>query len=77
MSERTTLPGRAVEDAAGAAVQYVTNEAGETTAVLIPIAEYEALMEDLEDLAVVAERRDEPTSPHREVVDELRRDGKL
>ena len=76
MSEHT-LHRRALGEAGSTAVQYVTNEAGETTAVLIPIAEYEALMEDLEDLAVVAERRDEPTSTHREVIDELRRDGKL
>jgi len=76
MSEQT-LHRRTADGAGRKSVQFVTNEAGETTAVLIPIAEYEALMEDLEDLAVVAERRDEPISPHREVIEELRRDGKL
>ena len=33
------------------------------SAVLLPIADYERLMEDLDDLAVIAERRDEPTEP--------------
>ena len=47
------------------------------TAVLLPIAEYEKLLEDLEDLAVVAERRDEPTIPHQQFLAELKRDGIL
>lgn len=52
-------------------VQYVTDEAGKATAVIIPLAEYEELLEDLEDLATIAERRDEPTIPHRDIVAEL------
>ena len=39
--------------------QYLTDEKGAKVAVVIPIAEYDALMEDLVDLACVAERRDE------------------
>ena len=42
------------------AVKYITNDRGERTAVVLPISDYEKLLEDLEDLAVVAERRDEP-----------------
>lgn len=34
-------------------------------------------VEDLADLAVLAERRGEPTSSHQELVDELRHDGLL
>ena len=34
---------------------------GKPTAVILPIAEYEELLEDLHDLAVVARRKDEPT----------------
>ena len=56
-------------------VQYLTDEHGERTAVLLPISHYEKLLEDLEDLAVVAERRHEPTIPHEEFVAELKRDG--
>ena len=56
-------------------VKYITDEGGERTAVVLPISDYEKLLEDLEDLAVVAERRDEPTIPHKQFVSELKRDG--
>jgi hypothetical protein len=56
-------------------VQYLTDEQGERTAVLLPIAAYQKLLEDLDDLAVVAERREEPTIPHDQFVTELKRDG--
>lgn len=57
--------------------QYVTDEKGNKTAVILPIEEFEELLEDLQDLAVLAERRDEPTIPHEEVVAKLKRDGYL
>ena len=53
-------------------VQYLTDDRGERTAVLMPIAAYEKLLEDLDDLAVIAERREEPTIPHDQFVAELR-----
>ena len=56
-------------------VQYLTDDRGERTAVVLPLAEYEKLLEDLADLAVVAERREEPTVPHEQFVSELKRDG--
>ena len=56
-------------------VQYLINDRGERTAVVLPLSEYEKLMEDLADLAVVAERREEPTIPHEQFVSELKRDG--
>ena len=52
-------------------VRYVADDRGERTAVVLPIADYEKLPEDLEDLAVVAERRGEPTIPHEQFVSEL------
>lgn len=58
-------------------VQYLTDDQGERTAVLLPISAYEKLLEDLDDLAVIAERRDEPVIPHDQLVAELRRDGLL
>ena len=39
--------------------QYVVNEEGKRTGVILPLEEYERLMEDLHDLALVAERRQE------------------
>jgi hypothetical protein len=56
-------------------VQYVTNQSGEKTAVIVPIEEFEELLEDVEDLAAVAERRDEPTISHDELLTELKQDG--
>ena len=53
--------------------QFVTNREGERVAVIVPVEEFEELMEDLEDLAAVSERRDEPNVSHREVLDELGR----
>ena len=40
--------------------QFLVDENGEKTAVLLPIEEYEALMEDIQDLAITADPRDEP-----------------
>jgi len=58
-------------------LQYVTNEAGEKTAVILPIEEFRELLEDIEDLAAAAERRGEPTVSHEELVAGLKRDGLL
>jgi hypothetical protein len=58
-----------------AQVQYVTNQDGEKTAVIVPFGEFQELLEDIEDLAAVAERRDEPTISHDELLAELKRDG--
>jgi hypothetical protein len=58
-------------------LQYITNEAGKKTAVILPIEEFEELLEDLADLVVIAERRDEPTISHEEVIAKLKQDGLL
>lgn len=57
--------------------QYVTDSEGRQTAVILPLEEYRELLEDLDDLAAIAERIDDPTIPHSEVVRELKRDGLL
>jgi PHD/YefM family antitoxin component YafN of YafNO toxin-antitoxin module len=41
--------------------QFIVDERGDRIAVILPLDEYEQLQEDLHDLAVVAERRTEPT----------------
>ena len=56
---------------------YLVNEKGQKTAVVIPIGEYEELLEDLHDLAIVAERRDEPSVSFEELKERLRNDGLL
>jgi len=47
------------------------------TAVILPIEKYTELIEDLQDLAVIAERRDEPSISHAQVVAELKKDDYL
>jgi hypothetical protein len=58
-------------------VQFVTNDSGQKTAVVLPIADYERLMEDLGDYAVIADRLKEPTISHEQFVSELKQDGTL
>lgn len=58
-------------------VQYISNKAGEKTGVVLPIDEFEELLADIQDLAALAERREEPTVSHAELLAELKRDGFL
>jgi hypothetical protein len=55
--------------------QYITNEQGERVSVVLPLGEFNELLEDLADLAVVAERRDEPTVTMDELEAGLKADG--
>ncbi len=57
--------------------QFITDENGKKTAVILPIEEFEELLEDLEDLAVMAERREEPAISFEEVMERLKHDGFL
>jgi hypothetical protein len=58
-------------------LQYLTDEHGQRTAVVLSITDYEKLLEDLDDLATVAERREEPVIAHEQFLTELKRDGTL
>ncbi len=57
--------------------QYVVDSKGRKTGVLLSVEQYEKLMEDLRDLAVVAERRDEETISLNELKRRLKKDGLL
>jgi hypothetical protein len=57
--------------------EYVTDSDGNKKAVILPIEEYEELLEDLQDLAVARERKDEPTVSHEQLLAELNKDGLL
>jgi hypothetical protein len=57
--------------------QYITDENGEKKSVILPISEFEELIEDIGNLAIVAERREEPTISHQALVAELKKDGLL
>ena len=57
--------------------QYITDIDGKKKAVILPIEEYEELLEDLEDMAVASQRKDEPTVSHEQLLRELHEDGIL
>ena len=57
--------------------QYVVDTKGNKTAVILSLKQYERLMEDLHDLAIVAERREEEPISLEEMKRRLQRDGLL
>jgi len=57
--------------------QFVVDAKGKKTGVILSLKRYQRLMEDLHDLAVVAERRSEEPIPLDEIKRRLKRDGLL
>ena len=47
--------------------QFVVNAQGRKTGVLLSLKQYQKLLEDLHDVAVIAERRDEEPIPLEEM----------
>jgi PHD/YefM family antitoxin component YafN of YafNO toxin-antitoxin module len=56
---------------------YVVNKKGKKTAIILPMEKYEELMEDLEDLAIIASRKNEPTHDWEGLKKKLQNDGIL
>jgi len=54
---------------------FVVDGEGTKISVILPLEEYERMLEDLHDLAVVAERRDEKTVTLEEMEKRLKKDG--
>ena len=57
--------------------RFIVDEKGKRTSIILPIEEYEELLEDLHDLAIVAERRDEPSISFDELKAQLKEDRGL
>jgi len=55
----------------GAQPQFITNADGEKVSVILPLADYQELIEDLEDLAAIAERKDEAAMPFEAALKEI------
>ena len=51
--------------------QFLTDDRGRKVAAVISIADYESLMEDIADLAAVAERRDDDRISLNELKEQL------
>jgi hypothetical protein len=60
-----------------AKIQYLTDELGTKTSVVIPVETYEEMLEDIQDLVAIAERKNEESVPFDEVVKRLKVDGLL
>ena len=57
--------------------RYIVDESGNKTAVVIPVEEYEDLLEDVHDLAIIAQRKNESTISFDELKKRLKVDGLL
>ena len=57
--------------------QYIVDGGGKKTGVILPVSRYKQLLEDLHDLAVVAERRREESLSLEEMKRRLKAHGLL
>jgi hypothetical protein len=57
--------------------EFLVDEGGRKTAVVLPLAKYRKLLEDLHDLAVIAERRQEEPIGLEEMKRRLKANGVL
>ena len=57
--------------------QFIIDAKGKKTSVILPLRQYQRLMEDLHDLAIVAERRAEEPISLGEMKRRLKKDGIL
>ncbi len=57
--------------------KFIVDENGKKSAVIVPIGKYEELLEDIHDLAVIAERRAEPTTSLGALKKKLKKNGLL
>ncbi len=55
--------------------QYVTDASGKKVSVIIDMQEFQDMLEDIEDLITIADRKDEESTSHEDFLKELRTDG--
>ena len=53
-------------------IKYISNSNGDKTDVLMPYNDYLDLLEELEDLQTIIERKDEEVIEHQDVVNMLK-----
>ena len=58
-------------------VQFIIDAEGRKTAVILPIEEYEEMLEDLHLGRVTRESKNEPRRPFAKVVEEMRSAGEI
>ncbi len=57
--------------------KFIVDDKGRKSAVIVPIEKYKELLEDIHDLAIVAERRAEQTTSFNELKKKLKKNGLL
>ncbi|NOQ63866.1 MAG: hypothetical protein GQ582_05085 [Methyloprofundus sp.] len=57
--------------------QFITDEKGIKQSVILPISTYQELIENIEDLVIIAERKEEPNTSHDKLLQELKTSGLL
>lgn len=60
---------------ATAKIHYITDESGTKTSVVIPVETYEEMLEDIQDLVAIAERKNEESISLDDLKKKLRADG--
>jgi PHD/YefM family antitoxin component YafN of YafNO toxin-antitoxin module len=58
-------------------VQFIVDSDGNRTAVVLPVEDYEEMLEDLDIARVARESKTEARRPFLEVVDEMRAAGEI
>lgn len=58
-------------------VQFIVDSDGNKTALVLPVEDYEEMLEDLEIGRVARESKTEPRRPFQEVFDEMRASGEI
>lgn len=58
-------------------LQFITDTQGNKTAVILPIEEWEEMMEDLHLSRIARESKNEERRPFQEVVEEMRAAGEI
>jgi hypothetical protein len=57
--------------------QYLVNKKGEKEFIVLTIRQYDELIEDLYDLALMTERKNEPRISYKAFIEGLKKDGLL
>ena len=57
--------------------EYIVDKKGKKKKVVLELDAYEKLLEDLDDLAIMVSRKNEPSVPWEDVKKKLKRDGLL
>jgi hypothetical protein len=76
-SARVQWETKGVGNMATSQEQFIVNAKGKRTGVVLSLRQYQRLMEDLHDLAIVAERRKEKPIAFEALKQQLKKNGRL